>query len=58
MGNAKHIDRGRVSAVALRVGEVRRAATRTTASIRDTALVVRALLWQCRGLWQFQGRRS
>jgi hypothetical protein len=45
MVNAKHIDGVGASAVAL--GEFRRAATRMTASIRDTALVVMALLWQC-----------
>ncbi len=46
MVNAKHIDD--VGAPAVALGESRRAATRMTASIRDTALVVMALLWQCR----------
>jgi len=45
MVDAKHIDGVGASAVAL--GEFRRAATRMTASVRDTALVVMALLWQC-----------
>ncbi len=46
MVNAKHIDD--VGAPAVALGEFRRAATSMTASIRDTALVVMALLWQCR----------
>jgi hypothetical protein len=46
MVNAKHIDDVGASAVGL--GEFRRAATGMTASIRDAALVVMALLWQCR----------
>ena len=46
MVDAKHIDGVGASAVAL--GEFRRAATRMTASVRDTALVLTALLWQCR----------
>ena len=45
MVNAKHIDGVGASAVAL--GGFRHAATRMTASIRDTSLVVMALLWQC-----------
>jgi hypothetical protein len=45
MVNAKHIDG--VGAFAVALGEFRRAATRMTASIRDTAVVVMALLWQC-----------
>jgi hypothetical protein len=43
MGNAKHIDGG---ALAVALEGFRRAATRMAASIRDTALVVTALLWQ------------
>jgi hypothetical protein len=57
MVNAKHIDGVEASAVA--PGEFRRPATRMTASIRDTALVVMALLWQCgvrRPRWR--GRRG
>jgi hypothetical protein len=57
MVNAKHIDGVEASAVA--PGEFRRAATPVTASIRDTALVVMALLWQCgirRPRWR--GRRG
>jgi hypothetical protein len=46
MVDSKQIDGVGASAVA--IGEFRRAATRITASIRDTALVVMALLWQCR----------
>jgi hypothetical protein len=46
MVSAKQIDGVGASAVA--VVEFRRAATRMAASIRDTALVVMALLWQCR----------
>lgn len=45
MVNAKRI--GGVGASAVALGEFRRAARRVTASIRDTALVVMALLWQC-----------
>jgi hypothetical protein len=45
MDNAKHIDG--VEASAVLPGEFRRAATRMTASVHDTALVVMALLWQC-----------
>jgi|tagenome__1003787_1003787.scaffolds.fasta_scaffold20903983_3 hypothetical protein len=44
MVTVKHFDGAATSAIAL--GEVRRTATRMTASIRDTALVVMALLWQ------------
>jgi hypothetical protein len=54
---AKHIDGVEASAVA--PGEFRRAATRLTASIRDIARVVMALLWQCgvrRPRWR--GRRE
>jgi hypothetical protein len=46
MVSAKNNDGVAASAVAL--GEFRRAATRMTTSIRDTALVVAVLLWQCR----------
>ena len=45
MVNAKHI--GGVGAAAVTFGKSRRGATRMTASIRDTALVVMALFWQC-----------
>jgi hypothetical protein len=45
MVDSKHIDGVGASAVA--IGEFRRAATRIAASIRDTARVVMALLWQC-----------
>ena len=46
MVNATNIDGVGPSEVA--IGELRRAATRMAASIRDTTLVVMALLWQCR----------
>jgi len=42
MGNAKHIGRGGALAVALGVGNVRRAATRMTVSIGVAAVVVMA----------------
>lgn len=42
MVNAKRTD---VVGASVALGEFRRAATRMTASIRDTALVVTALLW-------------
>ena len=45
MVNGKRIDGVGASAVA--PGEYRRDVTRMTASIRDTALVVMALFWQC-----------
>jgi hypothetical protein len=45
MVKANHIDG--VGAATVTFGEFRRAATRMTASIRATALVVMALLWQC-----------
>ena len=59
MVNAKHIDD--VGAPTVALGEFRRAATRMTASIGDTALVVMALLWQCRvrrPLWRRRARRT
>ncbi len=59
MVNAKHIDD--VGAPAVALGESRRAATRMTASIRDAALVVMALLWQCRvrrPRWRRRARRT
>ena len=45
MATAKHIDGEAAAAVIF--GELWPAATRMTASIRDTSLVVMALLWQC-----------
>ena len=59
MVNAKHIDD--VGAPAVGRGEFRRAATRMPASIHDTALVVMALLWECRvrrPRWRRRARRT
>jgi hypothetical protein len=46
-----------VGASAVALGEFRHAATRMVLAIRDTTLVVMALLWQCGFRWPRWRRR-